>query len=83
MPLLDTLHDVIGPNILFKDVDSFFIKTIEIIHNSLFVNITGNFINDPIYQQSNRNGCECFSGYSCSNKDYPGLCCATGKCSKN
>lgn len=44
---------------------------------------SGNFMNDPIYQQSNRSGCECSSGYSCSNKDYPGLCCAEGKCSKN
>lgn len=35
----------------------------------------GNFIGQPLYQVKNGDQCQCQQGYSCKNKDYPGLCC--------
>lgn len=43
----------------------------------------GNVITRPIYTTSNKKECRCPRNTSCSNKEWPGLCCLRGKCSKN
>jgi hypothetical protein len=44
---------------------------------------TGNVVGKAIFKVAEKKGCECLDGLTCGNKDYPGLCCPTGQCTKD